>query len=494
MQPKPPAGRGPGAGSSYQPPSAPPIGSRVAPPPQAPAPVNRPTGGSEQRLQSSNQYLRTPVVRYSSRMRVGKLHPLQVSLASEGGQELFKPQTQSGGFDPPIVVQVSVPGAIVTPPHVIVPISGGNASFVVQPLMSGKLPGAKVEFLAQGRKVSEIPLPMRANRGRLAKLLFLFAILLPFIIHFFPNLSYRDSFRSNEGPSPASRAAIQQMIEGAPERPIPQGGRGFRGANIMAPKNDEAPNKSDVPAEKDDTQRKAGNKQKEGEKPQDEQGYLERDAGWLMTIVALQEPSPGKQPPPNNKVDPDILRQPTRESRAENPGVGSASKQLPPNKKGDPDVLRQPTRESRAENPGIGPVLTTNQPARNLGPQYTGEDAIWAWTRNVLEREGYETKKIPVDSVGGISSLFVADRPYEIVGENTTQWGTSRLMAKALYYAEPVLRLLYRLFIVFPLSWQFGDLIYACCFLLLAGLIWLYTGPNRRKVKGPVMDIRLAGA
>ncbi|HQR43003.1 MAG TPA: hypothetical protein PLX97_09980, partial [Gemmatales bacterium] len=141
MQPKPPTSRGPMAGPAYQPPSNPPVSPNIGQLPTG----NRPTGGSEQRLQSSNQYLRTPVVRYSSRMRVGKLHPIEVTLGgANGAPEPFKPQSQSGGFDPPIVVQVSAPGAIVTPPHVIIPVSGGTASFVVQPLMSGKLAGAKV--------------------------------------------------------------------------------------------------------------------------------------------------------------------------------------------------------------------------------------------------------------------------------------------------------------------------------------------------------------
>jgi hypothetical protein len=63
-----------------------------------------------------------------------------------------------------------------------------------------------------------------------------------------------------------------------------------------------------------------------------------------------------------------------------------------------------------------------------------------------------------------------------------------------MHYSETTIRLLYRLFIVFPKSWPFGDLIYSIAFLALAAIFWMYTGPNRRKVKGPTMDIRFAAA
>jgi hypothetical protein len=121
-----------------------------------------------------------------------------------------------------------------------------------------------------------------------------------------------------------------------------------------------------------------------------------------------------------------------------------------------------------------------------------GEDAIWAWTRNLLEQAGYPTKLSKTESLDAIGTLLTAQREYEITGECRQEWSTQRLMAVIMYYVEPVARLLYRFLIDFPKSWAFGDLIVPLFFLALAAIAWILTSPNKRKIKGNVLDIRLA--
>lgn len=424
MQPKPPP-RGPLAGPAYQPPSNPPV-------PQQP---NR-QGTGELGLQSSNQYLRTPVVRYSSRMRLNKLHSMKVSLTGVNGEiEALRSQSQSGGFDPPVVVQVSVPGAIVTPPHVIIPVSGGEAQFVIQPIMTGRLTGARVEFLSQGRKVSEVQLPMKVNRGYLAKFFLLLALLLPFLIHFMPELSHvskipnKKQIGNNNRTGRAGAWAVSSAIE------LPSN----RSMDELTPLSSQPDNKT---------------------------GVLE----FLgSTVILLQDSPPAK----NEKTAP------KDDLPAENKPQGS-----PPG--------------GRGGNPmGNAPASSTlDQVSMNNGVSYTGEDAIWAWTRSKLEREGYRTELIQGETVSSESlrRLLTVEKKYEITKESNADWSTSRLFAIGMHYSETTIRLLYRLFIVFPKSWPFGDLIYSIAFLALAAIFWMYTGPNRRKVKGPTMDIRFAAA
>jgi hypothetical protein len=425
MQPKPPP-RGPLAGPSYQPPSSPPV----------PLPQPNRQGSSEMGLQSSNQYLRTPVIRYSSRMRLNKLHPLKVSLTGVNGEvEALRPQSQSGGFDPPVVVQVSVPGAIVTPPHVIIPVSGGEAQFVVQPIMTGRLTGARVEFLSQGRKVSEVQLPMKVNRGYLAKFFLFLALLLPILIHFLPELNYvnktpnRKPVANNPGPGAAPVRGVTAPVKRAPEQP----GKKTSMLDVIG-----------------------------------------------STMILLQD-TPAK----NEKSD--VKK--TDGAKADETKAGSSSSA--PNK--------SQGESSGGGNRGLSlsvPVAPPNldPSGTTTGASYTGEDAIWAWTRAKLEREGYRTELVPSRDLSAMEQLFTFDKKYEIVKESNSEWSTTRVAAIVMHYAESTLRMLYRVFIVFPKSWPFGDLIYSLVFLALAAIFWMYTGPNRRKVKGPTMDIRFAAA
>ncbi len=75
--------------------------------------------------------------------------------------------------------------------------------------------------------------------------------------------------------------------------------------------------------------------------------------------------------------------------------------------------------------------------------------------------------------------------------ESPGNWTTPKLLATGLFYVEPALRFLYRGFIEFPRTWPLGDLIYFAAFLTLAGLVWMMTNPNRRTIKGPVMNIHV---
>lgn len=432
MQPKPPP-RGPLAGPSYQPPSSPPV-------PQAQP--NR-QGSGEMGMQSSNQYLRTPVIRYSSRMRLNKLHPLKVSLTGVNGEvETLRPQPQSGGFDPPVVVQVSVPGAIVTPPHVIIPVSGGEAQFVVQPIMTGRLTGARVEFLSQGRKVSEVPLPMKVNRGYLAKFFLLLAVLLPLLINFLPDLTHvskipnRKPVANNAGPGGTPVRGDVAPAKRTPDKP----GKKISMEDVIG---------STMILLQDSP---AKNEKAETKKPEEKK---------LDDAKADEGQTEGKTPPG------------TSASRIQGEGGGT-------------------NRGTAIGNPPAN--STPEQPSGNSGVSYTGEDAIWAYTRSKLERAGYRTELVQNLNLSTLPELLVVDNKYAIVKESNSEWSTSRLFAIGMHYIESTLRLLYRIFIVFPKSWPFGDLIYSLAFLALAAIFWMYTGPNRRKIKGPTMDIRFAAA
>jgi hypothetical protein len=442
-------------------------------------------------LQSSNQYLRTPVVRYSSRMRINRLHPMKVTLTGlSGAVDTGRPQ--AGSMDPPIVVQVSVPGALVTPPHVIIPVSGGEAQFVVQPLMTGRLTGARVEFLSQGRKVSEVPLPMKVNRGYLAKFFLLLAILLPLLINFLPELVHNSKLptkRPAVGMLENNRPDALQLSQTTPN--IDVHATSVAASLILL---QETPVKNEKTADikkvedikKAEDVKKAEDSKKTEQKKGDEPKTESSKESTAQKDNLKDQPPPGKQIPGRRSYDS------TEESlKTEKPektaSFGSG---------GRPLVV-----QDGATGPATAPTLTVrpNQNATQKGDNlagisYTGEDAIWAWARTRLEREGYRTELAQnAPSETNIPELLLVNKKYEIVKETSNEWSSSRLITMAIHYSESTLRLLYRLFIVFPRSWPFGDLIYGLGCLALAAIFWMYTGSNRRKIKGATMDIRFAG-
>lgn len=495
MQPKPPTGRGPLAGPSYQPPSAPPFGGKPSGSLPASAGTGRAGGnlphGAEQRLQSSNQYLRTPVVRYSSRMRVGRLHPLRVTLTGLNDAETVKPDTQSGGFDPPIVVQLSVPGALVTPPHVIMPISGGEAHFTVQPMISGKLTGARIEFLAQGRKVSELALPMKANRGYLAKSLLVLALLLPFLIHWFPDLAYVS--RINPARSiTTSRTSFPGQPRGtAPAKNPAQPAKKIE-SKVAATEPAKSENKTaPAPEKKTETPEKKT-------PPTTSLFDVSPPLVMVTLLVPVQEKEASKQPPVSKEETKESAKQsapPTKQPAPTSPAPAPMKGRGPMLVGSSSPGGIGPRLQGGGDGPGSGASGENSYIEKTDGTRYTGEDAIWAWVRGLLDREGYATKLTTSATYAtSVGSLLSFDRKYEISRESSLDWSTNRLVACTMYYVEPVLRFLYRIFIVLPLALPFGELILSLILLALAGLIWMYTNPNRRKLKGPMMDIRLAHA
>lgn len=410
MQPKQPVSHG----TSYQPPSAPPVSSA--------APVISPL---------PNQNIRVPVVRYTSPMRVGKLHSLRVSL--DGGDALStKTQAKSSVLNSPIVVQLSVPGAVVTPPQVFLPVSGGEAQFVVQPLTSGNLSGAKVEFLTQGERLSELVLPMKANRGYLVKSLLILALLLPFIIHLFPDLNYASKITPKFDPKAALLKEEEASKKGvAPESPLGK---------------DAGPGKTEKKTpegNKDNGKEKEKTTPAEKKTPQLSWLFEENILDEHLSLVALATLT----------MNPDVK------------GTGSA-----------------------------GSTNGKNSTEGRSGLNYTGEDVIWAWTRGKLENEGYTTKLVPYSAKPSVDPMFVFDRKYEVTNAPATFWSVGRVVTNILYYCEPVLRFLYRFIIVLPLSFPFGETLYSLLLLGLTGLIWMYTRPQGKKIKGPAMDIRPAHA
>ncbi|MFT3878028.1 MAG: hypothetical protein QM703_00020 [Gemmatales bacterium] len=384
------------------------------------------------------------MVRYSSVMRLGKQHPMRISLTGTNpGTEPVKPQSLSGGFDPPILVQVTIPGALVTPTHQIIPLSGGDANFMIQPLSTGRLKGAKVEFHSQGRKISEIPLPIKANRGSLAKWLIALGILLPFIINLMPEPSFQSRANFNAD-------GVQQVPRGN-DGTAPNTKTGARiSGDVDRIKSSEIEQDSSRAKSKDTPPAKSGEKtpNKAPAKPSATLRPAEQIEQLIVGLVVCVQP-------------------PTTSNRS----AESPSKEDSP----------RPRVMGRTETPQAS-VLS-----------YRGEDAIWAWTRHKLAQNGYQTKSISIDPMSGeLSRFLTVDRTYQIVGTNSSDWTSGRVAALGMYYLEPVWRLLYRIFIQFPKDVPMADLGFALLFIALGVILWVVTGPNRKKITGPVMDIRLA--
>jgi hypothetical protein len=508
MQPKLPPPRGPLPGPSYQPPSAPPVPVHLSG--AVAGNLGRSSGQLpkvERGLQTSNQFLRTPIVRYSSVMRVGKQHPMRISLTGANGDvEPVKPQSLSGGFDPPILVQVTIPGALVTPTHQIIPLSGGDANFIVQPISSGKLKGAKVEFLSQGRKISEIPLPIKANKGRLAKWLLALGILIPLLINVVPELSYQpqlidpDKRTHNLPAGPGGKPLISEKLQQF-------GGIGGPGAgNKSNSKEKTSPTKS---IEK--TPEKA--KEKQAEKTPGKPSAFQTDelSNKLLPVLLLGLQGPGSnkdtQPPLKNSSpqtpQPSKSLSPTAsKDSGQNPSNNQSKQPLVDKVESFPLASTAALSENQVSPAGTQPGNTAD-PGRNdfayqnksdlALPTYRGEDAIWSWVRHKLHHSGYPTKLLPSkDNPDQISRFLTVDRNYEITGESKKELTTSRMAAVGLYYLEPALRWLYRVFIQFPKDNPLADLGFGLFFIALGVIAWVLTSPNRKKIKGAVMDIRLA--
>ena len=469
MQPKFPPSRGPLPGPSYQPPSNPPIPAQGQPGSasiagRASGSVTADNGG----LQTSNQYLRIPIVRYSSKMRVGKQHPMRISLTGANGEaDLVKPQSLSGGFDPPIVIQVTIPGALVTPAHQIIPLSGGDANFIIQPISSGKLKGAKVEFLSQGRKISEIPLPIRANKGSLAKWLLLLGILLPLLINLMPELIYQDRLLPMAEPVRRGQMTVTDSLNSLTvplPAPLKNQNNGEAGKNPPAKKT---PEKS--------LEKTPGKSlEKTNEKTPGKPSALLMDFNQLHYLMS--ELLVAVQPPVTNRV--------TRNTSAFDIKSVDPSGQVEIPAKKQPDVGKAET--SNPETSGSNAI-------NNRFVIYRGENAIGAWIRHKVNLNGYATSSVSPDlNDNEFSRFFSVSREYQITGETSKEWTLSRVGAMGLYYLEPVIRWLHRVFIQFPRDIPFADLGFGLFFITLSIIVWVLTSPNRKKIKGSIMDIRLA--
>jgi len=491
MQPKIPPTRGPLPSHSYQPPSAPPIpvhgtGGNI---PNLARPGGNPPA-NDRGLQSSTQYLRTPIVRYSSVMRVGKQHPMRISLMGANGEtEPEKTQSLSGGFDPPILVLVTIPGALVTPNSQIIPLSGGDANFIVQPISSGKLKGAKVEFLSQGRKISEIPLPIKANRGSLGKWLITLGVLLPILINLLPELTFKQQTLE------ATNTPLPPRL-GPDGLPLRESGVSFSGGGGggKAPAKSPDGTRQKVPAKNSKEKSEGNNPEKSTEKtpvkPAASLKPVEQDAESVVaTLITLQLPKSNDAKPPSK----DVLQTPSKGETV----APSKSESTPKSNVDETNGKEKHTQSQQNEKPV--PAATQKPGSDAFGGYiptdhfitYRGEDAIWAWVRHKLYQNGYKTKSISSkDHEDQVSQFLTVNRTYEITSESTRELSTSRIAAMGLYYLEPVLRLLYRVFIQFPRDVPFADLGYGLFFIALGVIAWVMTGPNRKKVKGSVMDIR----
>lgn len=120
---------------------------------------------------------RQPVIRYFRRARVGQVHSMQVRIEAEGAVG-SRSGSEITGTEPMVTIQPIIPGAIITPASADVLLQpGSEANFSVLAFGSGKLRGAHVNLTRQGRKLTTIDLPMRANRGRLVRFMVILTIL-----------------------------------------------------------------------------------------------------------------------------------------------------------------------------------------------------------------------------------------------------------------------------------------------------------------------------
>jgi hypothetical protein len=97
-----------------------------------------------------------------------------------------------------LTIQPIVPGAVVTPTSTELPLrSGGEAIFHVLPLVAGKIPEARVELVVTSRRFTNATLPMKANRGRLTRGMFLLTLLVTGLFAFMPFDSWEPYRRPN---------------------------------------------------------------------------------------------------------------------------------------------------------------------------------------------------------------------------------------------------------------------------------------------------------
>lgn len=106
---------------------------------------------------------RQPVFYGYRRMKRGQMYPMTIKIEAEGPGRA----TEAGAAEPLVTVQPVIPGAMVTPNTCDIQLQpGAEAVFSVLPMASGKLTGARVDILRQGRKLTTMNIPMRTQRGR----------------------------------------------------------------------------------------------------------------------------------------------------------------------------------------------------------------------------------------------------------------------------------------------------------------------------------------
>ena len=138
-----------------------------------------------------------PKVHYYRRMRTGRLHRMVIRIEPEGN--VAAASSVAAGNLTPVTIQPIVPGALVTPTMSDVPLrTGGEAVFYVLPMVTGKIPEARLELAIAGRHFTNALLPMRANRGLLTRLMLLLTLLVTLFLASVP-LNTWEPYRGYHG-------------------------------------------------------------------------------------------------------------------------------------------------------------------------------------------------------------------------------------------------------------------------------------------------------
>jgi hypothetical protein len=122
----------------------------------------------------------------------------------------------------PLSVKPVIAGAVVAPSEQPLDLNpaGSSMSFQVTPLAKGRITGAHIEVLQQGRPVESIPLKMKAKTQRLTWLLLLATLIVPGVLLYYTSIAPL----TGDVPKPSVRKQIARQTPAGAPAPAPDQG------------------------------------------------------------------------------------------------------------------------------------------------------------------------------------------------------------------------------------------------------------------------------
>jgi hypothetical protein len=129
-------------------------------------------------------------LRFYTTMRPQRVYPLAVEVP--GAAPGRAAEAPTGVL---VLIRPVISGAVVVPATQPLDVSrpGARVTFDVTPVARGRLPGARVEVLRDGRPVQELRLRMRATTQRMTWIFLLLTVLLPILLMYFTRYGGRMS-------------------------------------------------------------------------------------------------------------------------------------------------------------------------------------------------------------------------------------------------------------------------------------------------------------